>query len=153
VTLTATRKFDHNHHIIFDCVCTNQDGQKVIAAPPRCWRRPRRSSAPRIELPEVTIVDREARYQHLLDRTRGLSPIPMAVAHPCDAESLLGVVWRATRPASSCRPWSAPRKRSAPWPRSRASTSPAAPLIDVPSTATPPPGSPWRWRAKAAPRR
>ena len=30
VTLTAKRKFDHNHHIVFDCTCTNQDGQKVI---------------------------------------------------------------------------------------------------------------------------
>jgi phosphate acetyltransferase len=47
---------------------------------------------PRVELPEVTLVDREARYQHLIARTRGLAPVPMAVAHPCDKESLLGVV-------------------------------------------------------------
>ena len=26
VTLTCLKKFDHNHHILFDCVCTNQDG-------------------------------------------------------------------------------------------------------------------------------
>jgi phosphate acetyltransferase len=92
VTLTATRKFDHNHHILFDCVCTNQDGQTVIRGTAEVLAPTEKIKRPRIELPEVTIVDREARYQHLLDRTRGLAPIPMAVAHPCDKESLLGVV-------------------------------------------------------------
>jgi acyl dehydratase len=30
VTITCEKKFPRNHHMIFDCVCTNQDGQKVI---------------------------------------------------------------------------------------------------------------------------
>ena len=30
ITLTCTRKFDHNKHMIFDCVCTNQDALQVI---------------------------------------------------------------------------------------------------------------------------
>ncbi len=92
VRLTATRKFDHNHHILFDCVCSNQDGQVVIRGAAEVLAPSEKIKRPRIELPEVTIVDREARYQHLLARTRGLAPIPMAVAHPCDKESLLGVV-------------------------------------------------------------
>ena len=92
VTLTAKRKFDHNHHIIFDCVCANQDGQTVIRGTAEVLAPTEKVKRPRIELPEVTIVDREARYQHLLDRTRGLAAIPMAVVHPCDKESLLGVV-------------------------------------------------------------
>ena len=92
VMVTATRKFDHNHHILFDCVCTNQDGQKVIGGTAEALAPTEKIKRPRIELPEVTIVDREARYQHLLDRTRGLAAIPMAVVHPCDRESLLGVV-------------------------------------------------------------
>ncbi len=92
VTLTATRKFDHNHHILFDCVCTNQDGQTVIRGTAEVLAPTEKIKRARVELPEVTILDREARYQHLLDRTRGLAPIPMAVAHPCDKESLLGVV-------------------------------------------------------------
>ncbi|MBP2237972.1 phosphate acetyltransferase [Sinorhizobium kostiense] len=32
------------------------------------------------------------KYQRLIDRTRGVGPIPTAVAHPCDESSLLGVV-------------------------------------------------------------
>jgi phosphate acetyltransferase len=92
VTLTATRKFDHNHHILFDCVCTNQDGQTVIRGTAEVLAPTEKIKRPRVELPEVTLLDREARYQHLLARTRGLAPIPMAVVHPCDKESLLGVV-------------------------------------------------------------
>ena len=30
ITLTCKQKFDHNKHMIFDCVCTNQDNLKVI---------------------------------------------------------------------------------------------------------------------------
>ncbi len=92
VTLKATRKFNHNHHIIFDCLCTNQDGQKVIAGTAEVLAPTEKIKRERIEMPEVTLLDRGARYQHLLDRTKGMAPVRMAVAHPCDAESLRGVV-------------------------------------------------------------
>ena len=92
VKLTATRKFDHNHHIIFDCLCTNQDGQKVIAGTAEVLAPTEKIKRARIEMPEVTFLDREARYRHLLERTRDIAPARMAVAHPCDAESLRGVI-------------------------------------------------------------
>jgi phosphate acetyltransferase len=92
VTLTATRKFEHNHHILFDCVCTNQDGQVAIRGTAEVLAPTEKIKRPRIEMPEVTLFDREARYQHLLERARGLEAIPMAVVHPCDRESLLGVI-------------------------------------------------------------
>ena len=31
IKITCTKKFDHNKHIVFDCLCTNQDGLKVIS--------------------------------------------------------------------------------------------------------------------------
>jgi phosphate acetyltransferase len=95
VTLKATRKFDHNHHIIFDCLCTNQDGQKVIAGTAEVLAPTEKIKRERIEMPEVTLLDRGARYKHLLDRTKGMAPVLMAVAHPCDAESLRGVITAA----------------------------------------------------------
>ena len=52
-------------------------------------------SRARVVLPEVTVSDRELRYRHLLSVSAGLSPIPIAVAHPCDRESLLGPVQAA----------------------------------------------------------
>ena len=95
ITVTCKEKFDHNHHILFDCLVTNQDGLKVIdgqaevAAPMQKIRRAR------VNLPEVTISDRELRYGHLLSISAGLAPIPIAVAYPCDKESLGGAVQAA----------------------------------------------------------
>jgi hypothetical protein len=43
-------------------------------------------------MPEIRIDDKHERYIHLLDRVKGLEPIPTAVAHPCDQESLKGPV-------------------------------------------------------------
>jgi uncharacterized membrane protein len=31
IQITCKQKCDHNKHIIFDCLCTNQDNLKVIA--------------------------------------------------------------------------------------------------------------------------
>ena len=92
VTLTATRKFDHNRHIVFDCVCANQDGQKVIRGTAEVLAPTEKIRRTRIVLPGVAIFDRAARYQHLLARAKGMESIRMAVAHPCDAESLGGVM-------------------------------------------------------------
>lgn len=95
ITVTCLEKFDHNHHILFDCLVSNQDGLKVIdgkaevAAPQQKIRRAR------VNLPEVTISDRELRYGHLLSISAGLAPIPIAVAYPCDKESLGGAVQAA----------------------------------------------------------
>jgi phosphate acetyltransferase len=90
VTVTVREKNEQNHHIIFDCVAVSQDGTKVldgrseVAAPTEKIRRPR------VSLPKITISDRETRYRRLLSLTAGLAPIPIAVAYPCDADSLRG---------------------------------------------------------------
>lgn len=44
------------------------------------------------EAAEIGIFKREEHYEHLLARVDGLEPIPTAVAHPCDKESLKGPV-------------------------------------------------------------
>ncbi|PIX75503.1 MAG: enoyl-CoA hydratase, partial [Rhodocyclales bacterium CG_4_10_14_3_um_filter_68_10] len=92
VTVTCKQKFDHNHHILFDCLCVNQDGLKVIRgtaevlAPTEKIRRPRKA------LPALIVADRELRYRHLIERAKGIESIPMAVVHPCDAEALKGAL-------------------------------------------------------------
>jgi len=90
VTITVSQKFDHNHHVLFDCVATNQDDMKVITGTAEVLAPIDKVKRQRITLPEVTISDKALRYQHLLSAAGGLSPIPIAVAHPCDAESLRG---------------------------------------------------------------
>ena len=95
ITVTCKEKFEHNHHIILDCVALNQDGLKVIDGTAEVVAPTEKIKRTRVVLPEVTISDRELRYRHLLSISQGLSPIPIAVTHPCDRESLLGPVQAA----------------------------------------------------------
>ncbi|HJW26115.1 MAG TPA: bifunctional enoyl-CoA hydratase/phosphate acetyltransferase [Rhodocyclaceae bacterium] len=93
ITVTAKQKFDHNKHVIFDCVCLNQDGLQVVRGTAEVLAPTEKvENLRQMPLPEIRIDDKYERYQHLLSRTRGLEPIPTAVAHPCDRESLKGPV-------------------------------------------------------------
>ncbi|ATE59522.1 bifunctional enoyl-CoA hydratase/phosphate acetyltransferase [Thauera sinica] len=90
VTLTCREKRPDGRHVVFSCEATNRagllvmDGVAVVAAPEGKIRRPQ------VRLPEVKILDRARRYGHLLGISAGLPPIPIAVAYPCDRESLAG---------------------------------------------------------------
>ncbi|MGE5384454.1 MAG: bifunctional enoyl-CoA hydratase/phosphate acetyltransferase [Betaproteobacteria bacterium] len=93
ITVTAKQKFDHNKHVIFDCVCVNQDGLQVVhgtaevLAPTEKIER-----LQQVDLPEIRIDDKHDRLSRLLARAKGLEPVTVAVAHPCDRESLRGPV-------------------------------------------------------------
>lgn len=95
ITVTCREKYQHNHHLVLDCVALNQDGLKVIDGTAEVAAPTEKIKRNRVVLPEVTISDRELRYRHLLSITAGLAPIPIAVAHPCDKESLGGPVQAA----------------------------------------------------------
>ena len=93
VTVTCQRKFDHNHHMILDCICTNQDGQKVIHGTAEVLAPAEKIKRPRAQLPNFKLTStRASRYEHLLDLTKGIAPISLAVVHPCDTESLKGAL-------------------------------------------------------------
>jgi phosphate acetyltransferase len=93
VTVTCQRKFDHNHHIVFDCKCVNQDGERVIRGSAEVVAPTEKVRRVRVTLPEIKLsTTKTARYEHLLEITRGLAPIPLGVIHPCDAESLKGAL-------------------------------------------------------------
>jgi phosphate acetyltransferase len=93
ITVTAKQKFEHNQHIIFDCVCTNQDNLQVVRGTAEVLAPTEKVSHLRqVHMPEVHIDDKHERYTAMLSRVKGLEPIPTAVAHPCDHESLKGPV-------------------------------------------------------------
>ena len=95
VTVTVKQKFDHNHHIMFDCACTNQDGMQVVHGTAEVLAPTEKMRTKRVDLPDITISDKYARLQNLVARARGLAPIDMAVVHPCDKESLKGALMAA----------------------------------------------------------
>jgi phosphate acetyltransferase len=93
VTVICQRKFDHNHHIIFDCNCTNQDNERVIHGTAEVIAPKEKIKRPKATMPEIKLsATKKSRYEHVLEITRGLSPISMAVVHPCDTESLKGAL-------------------------------------------------------------
>lgn len=93
ITVTAKQKFEHNKHVIFDCVCTNQEGLQVVRGSAEILAPLEKvSRLQEVHMPEIRIDDKHERYTHLLERVKGLEPIPTAVAHPCDQESLKGPV-------------------------------------------------------------
>ncbi|MDE2439909.1 MAG: bifunctional enoyl-CoA hydratase/phosphate acetyltransferase [Betaproteobacteria bacterium] len=93
ITVTAKQKFEHNKHVIFDCVCTNQEGLQVVRGSAEILAPVEKvTRLEEMRMPEIRIDDKQERYTHLLERVRGLEPIPTAVAHPCDEESLKGPV-------------------------------------------------------------
>ncbi|MSQ55445.1 MAG: bifunctional enoyl-CoA hydratase/phosphate acetyltransferase [Betaproteobacteria bacterium] len=88
VTLTCKQKFDHNKHIIFDCACSNQDDMKVIRGEAEVLAPSEKIKRARMEMPEITISDREARYRRLFGKAQGLTAVRAAFVHPCDINSL-----------------------------------------------------------------
>ncbi|MBL8482193.1 MAG: bifunctional enoyl-CoA hydratase/phosphate acetyltransferase [Rhodocyclaceae bacterium] len=102
IRVTAARKFEHNRHIIMDCLCTNQDGLEVIRGQAEVLAPREKVKRPRIMLPEVQLHDRNARYKQLMALTEGLPKLACAVAHPCDEASLKGAL--GARDAGLIRP-------------------------------------------------
>jgi phosphate acetyltransferase len=93
VVVTCQKKFDHNRHLILDCVCTNQDDLKVIHGTAEVQGPSEKIKRIKTDLPEFKLSEtRKARFEHLLEITKGLTPVSMAVAHPCDNESLKGAM-------------------------------------------------------------
>jgi phosphate acetyltransferase len=93
VTVRCERKFDHNKHMILDCQCSNQDGQKVIHGTAEVLAPTDKIKRAKADLPEFRLSEtKKTRFEHLLTITEGLTRIPMAVVHPCDPESLKGAL-------------------------------------------------------------
>ena len=94
-TVTVTQMFAHNQHIVFDCVCANQDDQQVVHGTAEVLAPAEKVITKRVDLPDITISDKFTRLQTLVLRAKGLAPIDMAVVHPCDLESLKGALMAA----------------------------------------------------------
>jgi phosphate acetyltransferase len=93
VTLTAKQKFDHNKHVILDCIGINQENLQVVRGTAEV-RAPSEkiSRLQQMNAPAVSIDNKQERYRSLLAKVKGLEPVPTAVAHPCDEQSLMGPV-------------------------------------------------------------
>src|SRR5208337_1796322 len=67
VTVTAKEKRPDKHVVIFDCHCTNQNGDEVISGTAVTMAPTEKIRRPRVPLPEVQLR-RHDRYQELISR-------------------------------------------------------------------------------------
>jgi phosphotransacetylase/acyl dehydratase len=92
VRVTVKEKITDKKQILLECECLNQDGECVIKGEARVIAPSEKVRRPKVILPEVHLHERGAHYQKLLETTKDISPIRVAVVHPCDEISLIGAI-------------------------------------------------------------
>jgi phosphate acetyltransferase len=92
VSVTVKEKFDRTRHVVLDCKCVNQDGRTVISGLAEVLAPSEKVRRHRAQLPEVRLHDTAERYRHLIERSKGIAAIDMAVVYPIHVESLGGAL-------------------------------------------------------------
>jgi len=92
VTVTAREKDENNHHVRFDCRCTNQDGKVVIDGSALVIAPVDKIRRKRVELPEVKLEEQGDKFRRMTAMAEELDPLRTAVVHPVDANSLGGAI-------------------------------------------------------------
>lgn len=96
VSVRAKEKRPDKRRIIFECECTNQDGERVLGGEAEVIAPAEKVRRPRAVLPDVRLAER-AHLHRLLEAAKGLAPMRTAVVHPVEAYVLKNVVqaWEA----------------------------------------------------------
>jgi phosphotransacetylase len=95
-TVTAREKRREGNIVVFDCVCENQDGERIVAGSATVRAPTRRIAYSDLATPEVIVRHGDA-FARLLKRCEGLPAVRCAVVHPCDQDSLAGPLEAARR--------------------------------------------------------
>ena len=94
VTVTVADRDEARHHVTFDCKCANQSGEVVISGTAQVLAPTEKVKRPRIVLPEVVMLDQGAQCRRLIGQASGMEPVcpvRMAIVHPVDRATLVGV--------------------------------------------------------------
>jgi len=90
-TLTVKEKDPEKHDVVFDCLCTNQQGATVISGTAYTRAPTAKIRRPRAALPYVRLSRHQA-MRALEARAAAGAAVATAVVHPVDAASLLAAV-------------------------------------------------------------
>ena len=94
VTARDTRK--EGNLVVFDCSCVNQAGKELVAGTVTVQAPTSRLVYDNIKPPQFELRWGDA-FAQLIKGCQGCEPIPCAVVHPCDRDSLLGAIEAARR--------------------------------------------------------
>jgi phosphate acetyltransferase len=95
VSVTAAEKDTGRKRISLDCRCVNQRGEVVIDGTVKVIAPTEKVRRPRVALPTVRMYEHGILFRELVDKARALEPIRVAVVHPVDRDSILGVIQAA----------------------------------------------------------
>jgi len=92
VKVTAKEK-GAKGRIVLDTECVNQDGEVVVSGSAEVIGPKEKVRRQKIELPEIRLDDKNARFREIMSRVqaRHLPPIATAIVNPEDSESLASV--------------------------------------------------------------
>jgi phosphate acetyltransferase len=85
--VVVREKLSDNNRVILDCLCTNQEGGNVISGTAEVIAPSQKVRRSRMALPQVLLRRHDA-FDTLLRSYSGAPPVPTAVIHPCDHDSL-----------------------------------------------------------------
>jgi phosphate acetyltransferase len=95
-TVTASEKRSQGSVIVFDCRCTNQEGDAIASGKATVSAPTRRISYTDLATPEI-VFRRTDVLTRLVKSCEGMPPVVCAVVHPCDRDSLVGPIEAAKR--------------------------------------------------------
>jgi len=90
VSVTVVHKDLTTKRIVFDCKCTNQDGQDVVVGQAHVIAPSEKIRRLAVELPDVEVYHHD-RLRLLIEKAKLLPALRTAIVHPCDSVSLLGM--------------------------------------------------------------
>jgi len=90
-TVTVKKKDPEKHRLLFDCLCTNEEGETVISGEAEVLAPAEKIKRPRWVLPKVHMAER-VHLHRLLAAAKKHPPVRTAVVHPTDNASLTGMV-------------------------------------------------------------
>jgi phosphate acetyltransferase len=95
-TVKALEKRSEDHEVVFACRCVNQAGEELVTGKVVVAAPTSRLTYAEVAPPELALRRGDA-FARLYRACEGLPPVPCAVAHPCDRDSLLGPIEAARR--------------------------------------------------------
>jgi phosphate acetyltransferase len=95
-TVTAQEKHSGGNEVTFACRCVNQHNEDLVTGKVMVSAPTEQVTYTEVAPPELALRRGDA-FAKLYKSCEGLPPVPCAVAHPCDRDSLLGPLEAAKR--------------------------------------------------------
>ena len=92
VRVTVQEKITEKKQVSLKCECLNEEGEIIITGEAKVIAPSEKIRCPKVILPDIHLHEHGAHYQKLLETTKDISPIKVAVVHPCDEISLMGAM-------------------------------------------------------------